>query len=59
MPLWGPSNARTSICFWGYYSPQPPAKYPQMALKKREVRYATKRLKDYKLADGEGLYLAR
>jgi len=30
-----------------------------MALKKREVRYATKRQKDYKLADGEGLYLAR
>jgi len=28
-----------------------------MALKKREVRYATKRQKDYKLADGEGLYL--
>ncbi|MFZ5795319.1 MAG: tyrosine-type recombinase/integrase [Pseudomonadota bacterium] len=28
-----------------------------MALKELEVRYATKRQKDYKLADGEGLYL--
>lgn len=28
-----------------------------MALKELEVRYATKRAKDYKLADGEGLYL--
>lgn len=28
-----------------------------MALKELEVRYATKRHKDYKLADGEGLYL--
>jgi hypothetical protein len=26
-----------------------------MALKELEVRYATKRAKDYKLADGEGL----
>jgi len=28
-----------------------------MALKELEARYATKRSKDYKLADGEGLYL--
>ena len=28
-----------------------------MALKDLEARYATKRDKDYKLADGEGLYL--
>lgn len=28
-----------------------------MPLKELEVRYATKRTKDYKLADGEGLYL--
>ncbi len=28
-----------------------------MALKDLEVRYATKRAKDYKLADGEGLHL--
>ncbi|WP_236697051.1 Arm DNA-binding domain-containing protein [Sphingomonas sp. Leaf257] len=28
-----------------------------MALKELEVRYATKRAKDYKLTDGEGLYL--
>ncbi len=28
-----------------------------MALKELEARYATKRAKDYKLADGEGLYL--
>ncbi|RZI53891.1 MAG: DUF4102 domain-containing protein, partial [Pseudomonas sp.] len=28
-----------------------------MALKELEVRYATKRQKDYKLADGEGLYV--
>lgn len=28
-----------------------------MALKELEVRYATKRSKDYKLADGEGLYV--
>jgi hypothetical protein len=28
-----------------------------MALKELEARYATKRMKDYKLADGEGLYL--
>lgn len=28
-----------------------------MALKELEVRYASKRQKDYKLADGEGLYL--
>lgn len=28
-----------------------------MALKELEVRYATKRSKDYKLADGGGLYL--
>lgn len=28
-----------------------------MALKELEVCYATKRQKDYKLADGEGLYL--
>jgi len=28
-----------------------------MALKELEVRYATRRQKDYKLADGEGLYL--
>jgi len=28
-----------------------------MALKELEVRYATKRAKDYKLADGEGLYV--
>ena len=28
-----------------------------MALKELEVRYATKRAKDYKLADGEGLHL--
>jgi hypothetical protein len=28
-----------------------------MALKEFEVRYATKRAKDYKLTDGEGLYL--
>lgn len=28
-----------------------------MALKKLEARYATKRAKDYKLADGGGLYL--
>jgi len=27
-----------------------------MALKELEIRYATKRQKDYKLADGEGLY---
>ncbi|WP_313540563.1 tyrosine-type recombinase/integrase [Sphingomonas sp.] len=33
------------------------AEYPQIALKELEVRYATKRQKDYKLADGEGLYL--
>jgi hypothetical protein len=29
-----------------------------MALKELEVRYATKRQKDYKLADGEGLYVS-
>ena len=29
-----------------------PAEYPQMALKEREVTYAAKRQKDYKLADG-------
>ena len=28
-----------------------------MALKELEAGYATKRSKDYKLADGEGLYL--
>ncbi|MBB4611537.1 Arm DNA-binding domain-containing protein [Sphingomonas yabuuchiae] len=28
-----------------------------MALKELEVRYATKRAKDYKLTDGEGPYL--
>ncbi len=28
-----------------------------MPLKEIEVRYATKRFKDYKLADGKGLYL--
>ena len=28
-----------------------------MALKELEVRYATTRAKDYKLTDGEGLYL--
>ena len=28
-----------------------------MALKELEVRYATKRAKDYKLTDGDGLYL--
>jgi hypothetical protein len=28
-----------------------------MALKELEARYATKRAKDYKLFDGEGLYL--
>lgn len=28
-----------------------------MALKELEVRYATKRAKDYKLTDGENLYL--
>ncbi|WBY06818.1 Arm DNA-binding domain-containing protein [Sphingomonas sp. 7/4-4] len=28
-----------------------------MALKELEARYATKRAKDYKLADGGGLYL--
>lgn len=28
-----------------------------MPLKELEVRYATKRSKDYKLADGQGLYL--
>ncbi len=28
-----------------------------MALKELEARYATKRGKDYKLTDGEGLYL--
>ncbi len=33
------------------------AEYLHMVLKELEVRYATKRQKDYKLADGEGLYL--
>jgi len=28
-----------------------------MALKELEVRYATKRSRDYKLSDGEGLHL--
>jgi hypothetical protein len=28
-----------------------------MARKQLKVRYATKRQKDYKLADGEGLYV--
>jgi hypothetical protein len=28
-----------------------------MAVKELEARYVTKRAKDYKLADGEGLYL--
>jgi hypothetical protein len=30
---------------------------PPQALKELEVRYATKRQKDYKLADGQGLYV--
>jgi hypothetical protein len=30
-----------------------------MALKELEARYATKRAKDYKLADGEGNLLVR
>ncbi|WP_245829393.1 tyrosine-type recombinase/integrase [Novosphingobium mathurense] len=32
-------------------------RYPQMALKELEVKYATKRKRPYKLSDGEGLHL--
>ncbi|MGZ0073848.1 Arm DNA-binding domain-containing protein [Sphingobium limneticum] len=41
--------------FWG--NRQRSAGDPPMPLKELEVRYATKRSKDYKLADGQGLYL--
>ena len=33
------------------------AEIPPMALKELKARYATKRIKDYKLSDGEGLHL--
>jgi len=42
--------------FWGVRSGIA-AEIPPIALKELEARYAAKRNRDYKLADGEGLYL--
>uniref|UniRef100_UPI00391F9A9D Arm DNA-binding domain-containing protein n=1 Tax=Sphingomonas sp. BAUL-RG-20F-R05-02 TaxID=2914830 RepID=UPI00391F9A9D len=56
---WISLHATTSICIWGYfggYASQLGRSIPNGS-QGPKARYATKRAKDYKLTDGQGLYL--
>ncbi|HEY0594582.1 Arm DNA-binding domain-containing protein, partial [Sphingopyxis sp.] len=43
--------------FFGHIGKRPPTEKTPMALKDLEIKYAARRSKEYKLFDGDGLYV--